>query len=47
MLKRIESVIFKVMAIYDVKEIDFNYEFYFLTRTCIKKVSYSFATKTS
>jgi hypothetical protein len=47
LLKRIEPIIFKVMAMYEIKDADFNYEFYYLTWTYTKKVSYSFATKTS
>jgi hypothetical protein len=47
LLNRIEPAIFKVMVLYEIKDITINYEFYFLTRTYTKKVSYIFATKTS
>jgi hypothetical protein len=47
LLKRIEPVIFKVMALYEKKDIVFRFEFYYLTRTYPKNVSYSFATKTT
>lgn len=47
LLKRIEPIIFKVMVMYEIKDTVFNYEFYYLTWTYTKKVSYSFATKTT
>jgi hypothetical protein len=46
LLKRIEPVLFKVMAIYEIKEITIHFEFYFLARTYTKDITYTFATKT-
>jgi hypothetical protein len=47
LLKRIEPVIFKVMATYVVTEISVKIEFYLLARTYSKNVSYNFSTRTT